>query len=151
MRDDAVSGEAPLADLACEEGLTSVHVDVFFLVGNLVECEITSMHRALVGSFTRVNAHVIKEIVPFSEKLPTIATFFGAHKHADPSACFLVNEFHLKEILRVRDVDSSLKLSQITCATVLDIHLWNFSLSITFHNESGDHFSIERPLLILNL
>lgn len=58
-----------VAYLTFDKSSLKMDVDMFFLVRTLIESDLTTLHRALIGSLTSVNSQVIEQIMPSLEYL----------------------------------------------------------------------------------
>jgi hypothetical protein len=62
---------------AFQESLAFVCIEMLFLIRNLIELFMTSVHWAWEGLLRGVYSKMIEEIVPFSEEFPAIALVTG--------------------------------------------------------------------------
>jgi hypothetical protein len=84
--DDHVFVESLLAGLAWEIFI-DVCVQMFFLIRNLIECEVTVFNWTLEGSLSCVNSQVVKKIMPLFENFFALKIVLLAEKGAlDPLA-----------------------------------------------------------------
>ena len=107
---------------ANQERLTSVRVKMLLLVWHLVEFLQTALHGTQKRFFFRVNAKMVKKVVPFSEELA--AKWMVAGEYAWQAACLWINELDLTEVSRVWHVHNLVVESgQVCCLPWYGEHL----------------------------
>lgn len=99
--------------------LAAVRVQMFFLVGQLIEIVVASIHWAEERSFARVNSEVVKKIVPFPENSITSPVLFTALEGALVASGLRVDKLNLNKILRGWYGYASFEMGQINLLTVL--------------------------------